>query len=267
MAAGRERGREGLQLPLHPARRSRGLATRELLLREVLASRWPRMSAALAAVCTFLVSPAWQPLRPGQPNKPCFGYFILFPPSHFPLAESRLHFGPFFVLVLRPPGLEPVARCPPLPCKQLPFPLVSFAAVGSTTQTTSVTKLVLTGRSPVPEPTSWGLTAWLRWDLAAGGSGMLPEQPLAWQLPPPRKHKAQSGPGAGVSHQVRMPRGIPSLRYPALAEAWARGGCCCPIPGQPAACPVPSVLGGTACLLSPRCCQAWECGLVSRAWG
>lgn len=55
MAAGQERGREGLQLPLHPARHSLGQATRETLVWEALASHWLRRSVALAAV--FVRSP------------------------------------------------------------------------------------------------------------------------------------------------------------------------------------------------------------------
>lgn len=49
-------------------------------------------STALAALCAFPVPPAAAVTRTAQ--NPCFSYFILVPP--FPLAESRLCFGPFF---------------------------------------------------------------------------------------------------------------------------------------------------------------------------
>lgn len=47
-----------------------------------------------------------------SPINPALVILFCSPPSHFPLAESRLHFGPFFVLIFHSPGLEPVARCP-----------------------------------------------------------------------------------------------------------------------------------------------------------
>lgn len=220
-ACGRRTGARGSR-SLHPAPGSRGQALLSLYV-----PRFTRMA----------------PPRPGQPNKPCSGYFIWFPPPPTPIflwPSPDFALVPFFVLVLCSPGLEPVTQCPSLPRKQLLFPLDSFAAIGSTTQTTSVTKLVLTGQSPVPELTSRGLTAWLRWDMAARGSGMLPEQPLAWCLPAPQKHKAGSGPGDGVSHHARVPWGIHpqetwGMEWVLLSPPWA-------------------AIGRTTWPMSPWCC-------------
>lgn len=202
----------------------------------------PRRSAALTAV--FVRSPFRLhgshraqdgPINPALVILFCYPLpLFLWPSPDFALVPFLFR---FFALL----AWSPWAGAHRFPVSSSLALLVSFA-VASTTQTTSVTKLVLTGRSPVPECSSWPLTAWLRWHLAAGGSRTLPEQPLAWPLLPPQKHKAECGPGDGLSHQARMPWVSPPQRAP------AGGGRCFPIP---------SVLGGTTCPTSPRCCWAW----------
>jgi len=236
VAAGRER------------RRSRGQATRARRLRGA-----EEESGSRCCLCTSPFHPRGSRCDQDSPINPALVILFCFPPpSHFSLAESRLCFGPFFCSGSCSPGLEPVARCSPLPSTQLPSPVVSFAAVGSTTQTTSVTKLVLTGRSPVPEPTARGLAAGLRGDLAAGGSRTLPEQPLARWLPPPQSTRQCLALGTG------LPQGLPSPRYRHCPRPGPGGATAAPSPGRQTPAGGHSVPPGPA---------AAGRGLVSRAWG
>lgn len=78
-----------------------------------------------------------------SPNPLPWLFYFVFPfPFYFGRVQTLLwSLFLFWLFAL----LEPVAWCLLLPWQQCPFLLVSFAAVGYTTQTTSVTKLVLTG--------------------------------------------------------------------------------------------------------------------------
>lgn len=125
---------------------------------------------------------------PDSPINPALVILFYFPPTPLPsLFFGRVQTLLWSLFCSCSSFLSlPVARCPSLPREQLLFLLLSFAAVGSTTPTTSVTKLVLTGQPPVPESTSCSLAAGLGRDLAAGGSGMLPEHPPCLAAPLPK---------------------------------------------------------------------------------